>query len=99
MRSASTSTTTSAPFLVLRHRHLVVDPLPEAVPLAVGPRRLSSQRSKLDAVDRCRPLAGSQERADVRVVDVVVDRQRDVAGVTPNADVGDPRIVRYPVKR
>ena len=35
----------------LRRRRLVVDPLPEAVPLAVGPRRLSSQRPKVDAVD------------------------------------------------
>ena len=35
----------------------------------------------------------------IRVVDVVVDRQRNVAGVTPYADVGDRRIVGYPVER
>ena len=58
-----------------------------------------SQRSELDAVDRCGLLAGLEERADVHVVDVVVDRQRNVAGVAPDADVGDRRIVGYPVER
>src|SRR4051812_24254477 len=82
-----------------RRRRLVVDPLPEAVPRAVGAWRPWSQRSELDAVDRCRPFAGYQEGADVGVVDVVVDRQRNVAGVTPDADVGDPRIVGYPIER
>jgi hypothetical protein len=67
----------------LRRWRVVVDPLPEAVPLAVGPRRLSPQGSELDSVDRCRPLAGLEERGDVHVVDVVVDRQRDVEGSRP----------------
>src|SRR4051795_6063210 len=66
-----------------RRRGLVVDPLPEAVPSAVGAWRHWSQRSELDAVDRCRPFAGSPEGADVRVVDVMVDRERNVAGSRP----------------
>ena len=42
----------------LRGRRLVVDPLPEAVALAVGARRSWSQRSELDTVDRCCLFAG-----------------------------------------
>src|SRR3954447_27056475 len=42
-----------------RRRRLVVDPLPEAVTRAVGAWRHWSQRSELDAVDRCRLFAGS----------------------------------------
>src|SRR3954469_20295825 len=61
-----------------RRGRLVVDPLPEAVTRAVGAWRYWSQRSELDAVDRCRLVAGSQEGADVGVVDVMLDRQRHV---------------------
>ncbi len=82
----------------LRGRRLVVDPLPEAVPLAVRARPRWRQRVELDAVDRCRPLAGVEERADVHVVYVAGHRQHDVAGVTPDADVRDCRIVGYPVE-
>src|SRR5215469_11424476 len=73
----------------LRRRRLVVGPLPEAVPLAVGARPRWPQWSELDTVDRGRPFALAEERADVGVVDMVVHRQPHVARVPPDADVGD----------
>src|SRR6478736_7267248 len=48
----------------LRRRRLVVDPLPEAVPLAVGARPRWPQWSELDTVDRGCPFALAEERAD-----------------------------------
>ena len=58
-----------------------------------------SHWAEFDAVDRSRLLAGLEKRTDVRVVDVAVHRQSNVTGITPDAEVGDHRIVRYPVQR
>jgi hypothetical protein len=83
----------------LRRRRLVVDPLPEAIPLTVGALPRWPQWSELDTVDRGRPFALAEERAEVGVFDMVVHRQPHVARVPPDAEVRDRRIVGYPVER
>jgi len=83
----------------LRRRRLVVGPLPEAVPLAAGARPRWPQWPGLDTVDRGRPFALAEERADVGVADMAVHRQPHVARVPPDADVRDRRIAGYPVER